>query len=206
MYYIKDKNMSKFDITKPVVRLEFEQPGADIVLELAKQIAEDMIPICNTKCESSPDTIVERLLSEETMKPILVKLQNDQGSYVKFKPPPSFFEEPTTYAHVKALLVLLKSATTTRFVKILKDKDNKLFIDELIHACERKCNVNDLANNISELLEPQRDNITTLFELRKSAGGRKQKSRRGHKHRGHKQKSRRGHKTRRHKRRSTRKH
>ena len=200
--------MSKtFDIEKPVVRLDFKQPGTDIVLELAKQIAEDMIPICRETCESSPDTIVERLLSEETMEPILVKLQNDQGSYVKFKPPPSFFKDPITNTRVNALLVMLKSATTTRFVKFLKDKDNKLFIDELIHACERKCNVNDLANNISELLELKRDVIVELFELKeKPAGGRKQKSRRGHKHRGHKQKSRRGHKTRRHKRRSTRKH
>jgi hypothetical protein len=198
--------MSKFDITKPVVRLDFVQPGTDIVLELAKQIAEDMIPICRETCDSNPEEIIERLLSEETMEPILVKLQNDQGSYVKFKPPPSIFTNPIIYAHVKALSFMLKRATTTSFVKFLKHKDNKPFRDELIHACERKCNVNDLANNISELLEPHRDDIVELFELRKSAGGRKQKSRRGHKHRGHKQKSRRGHKTRRHKRRSTRKH
>jgi hypothetical protein len=193
MYYIKDKNMS-IDFSKPPVRHDFEQPGADIVLELAKQITEDMIPICNTTCESTPAAIVETLLNRETVKPILDKLRAGRGSRVNFK--------STWNPVLVAKITAVKSIPTDTYVKFLNS--NQMFVDSLSNfICESKCDVEKLTNYISNLvLEPYRANITELCELKgKSAGGRKQKSRHGHK-----QKSRRGHKTRRHKRRFTRKH
>jgi hypothetical protein len=198
MYYIKDTNMS-------------ESYDPNIVDELARQIAEDMVPICNTTCESRPDAIVETLLSRETVRPILDKLRAGRGSRVNFK--------STWNPILLAKITAAKSIPTDKYVEFLKS--NEMFVNVLKDfTCISHCDVDKLTNNISNLvLEPYRANIIEMFESKgKSAGGRKQKSRRGHKHRGHKQKSRRGHKhrghntrrghkTRRHRhRRSTRKH
>ena len=177
----------------------------NIVDELARQIAEDMVPICNATCESNPDAIVETLLSRETVRPILDKLRNGQGSRVNFKDA-SLFRNPVLFAKIGAV----KSIPTNKYVEFLNSHET--FVNMLRDfTCASQCDVDKLTNNIINLvLEPYRANIIELFELRKSAGGHKhrghkQKSRRGHKNRGHK--SRRGHKTRRHRhRRSTRKH
>jgi hypothetical protein len=134
------------------------------------------------------------LLNRETVKPILDKLRDGNGSRVNFK--------STWNPILLAKITAVKSIPTDKYVEFLNG--NQMFVDVLKnYICESQCDVEKLTNSISNLvLEPYRAPIIEMFELKgKSAGGRKQKSRRGHK-----QKSRRGHKTHRHKRRSTRKH
>ena len=68
--------------------------SVDIVEELANQIAEDMHFTCKEICKKYKDTpidetishkIVDELLNETTVRPILDKLRNNKGSHVNFK-------------------------------------------------------------------------------------------------------------------------
>jgi hypothetical protein len=188
---------------------EHVKPVNPVVEALTRQIVEDMVPMYIKTCEEHPDKIVEKLLSEATVEPILIKIKENQGSQVRFKPLPSMFT-PIKYAEVKAKQVFVKNVSTERYVNFLKD-DAK-FVDFLEHVlCSLRespqIQTDALTHKIKTLLEPYSDYITEVFELKgKSAGGHKHRGHKQKSRRGHKQKTRRGHKTRRHKRRSTRKH
>ena len=156
--------------------------------------------------ELNSKTIID-LLDEATMNRMIDKIRGDEGR-VKFK------TNWLKFSAIKAAMhtPLFTNETIIEFVNS--------FFPELIQqglgsfaltSCASNCNILGLTASVKQLIT-EINQITTsykkpinvfekineTFELKgKSAGGRKQKSRRGHKHRGHKQKSRRGHKTRR---------
>lgn len=156
-----------------------------IVDALALQIAEQMVPICRATCTKEPAKIVEKLLSIDTVRPILDTLRNNKGTRVNFK--------STWNPILSAKITAVKMVPTQRFVDLLNSDDT--FKAFLLHiACRTADEGNDvdlatkLASGVAALiLEPYNNHIVELFELRASSSGgrrtRKQKRNRRYKSR-----------------------
>jgi hypothetical protein len=200
-----EEQLERAKESQEIARLEIQLKEAQKCEEFAK------LKELNSK------TIID-LLDEATLNRMIDKIRGDKG-HVKFE---------TNWLGISAVKVAMHTPlfTNEKIIAFVKS-----FFPELIQqglgsfaltSCASNCNiqvvtasVKHLISVINEITMSDDDDkpinvfkkINDTFKLKgKSAGGRKQKSRRGHKHRGHKQKTRRGHKTRRHKRRSTRKH
>jgi hypothetical protein len=164
--------------------------SVDIVEELAKQIAEDMHLTCKEICKKYKDTpidetishkIVDELLNETTVRPILDKLRNNEGSHVNFK--------KTWNPVLGAKIMAVKSIPTSNYVGFLRS--NADFTFHLGNfSCASECDVEKLTNLLKHIvLEPYREHVVKLFDLNKSAGGRRtrkhyrrHKSRRNRRH------------------------
>lgn len=166
--------------------------SVDIVEELAKQIAEDMHLTCKEICKKYKDTppeqmetissqIVNDLLNETTVRPILDKLRNNKGSLVNFK--------KTWNPVLGAKILAVKSIPTSNYVGFLRSNSDFTFPLGNF-SCASECDVEKLTNLLKHMvLEPYRPHVVDLFELNKSAGGRRtrkhyrrHKSRRNRRH------------------------
>ena len=157
-----------------------------IVDALALQIAEQMVTICRATCQNEPMKIVDKLLSIDTVRPILDTLRNNKGTRVKFR---KISWSPILAAKIAAV----KMVSTQRFVDLLNsDEQFKAFLAHIACRVAAEGSDDELANKLANgiaaiILEPYNNNIVELFELRASSSGgrrtRKQKRNRRYKSR-----------------------
>ena len=167
--------------------------NSTVLTALSRQIAEDLLESSKQACTVKPHNI-KNVLHAGVITKIVSDLSKNRGKYVKFK-------EVPMAVHAFDLLpkFVQKNRVDAKLDEKIKTKGfNTLMVMRLTTVAKYI---------ILDYLNDDLDYLNETFELNPSTGGRKQKSRRGHKQKSRrKQRSRRGHKTRRHNRRSMRKH
>ena len=187
--------------------------NSTVLTALSRQIAEDLLESSKQACTVKPHNI-KNVLHAGVITKIVSDLSKNRGKYVKFK-------EVPMAVHAFDLLpkFVQKNRVDAKLDEKIKTKGFNTLMETICAPASDESpappddeimmmRLTTVAKHIIlDYLNDDLDYLNETFELNPSTGGRKQKSRRGHKQKSRrKQRSRRGHKTRRHKRRSMRKH